>query len=152
MCELGYETRLCNMALVSAAASWDGFKGNIVRAVRESGHPSSESELCQRLEQISNYERIKEPLARRHCIVHYSARVDADYKRDVPSSQLNIGDPLGISLEYLKEASASFFETAVDLVKVLVGEGLIPKEYQKTIGEFQRDPSLGEMTLFFKKK
>ena len=37
MSDLGYETRLCNMALVSAAATWDGFKGNIVRVVRENG-------------------------------------------------------------------------------------------------------------------
>jgi len=152
MGELGYEKRLCNMALVSAAASWDGFKGNIVREVRESDHSFSESKLRQRLEQISSYECIKEPLARRHCIVHNSARVDQEYKRDIPSSQLNIGDSLAISLEYLKEASVSFFKTAVDLVKVLVEEGLIPKEYQKTIGEFQRDPSLGETTLFFKKQ
>ena len=63
-----------------------------------------------------------------------------------------LGDSLDNSFEYLKDASAFFFETAVDFVKVLVGEKLIPEEYQKTIGEFQRDPSLGEPTFFFKKK
>ena len=142
MSNLGYEARLCNMALVSAAASWDGFKGNIVHAIRASGHSFSEHQLCERLEQMSGYERIVEPLARRHCIVHNLAKVDRDYKNDIPSSPLNIGDPLGINLSYLKDASAAFFDTAVELVTSLVGDGLLPKEQKKPIGEFQSDPGI----------
>jgi len=143
MSDLGYEAHLCNMALVSAAASWDGFKGNVVRTARASGHSFSETQLCERLKQTSGYERIVEPLARRHCIVHNLAKVDRDYKADLPSSPLRIGDSLDTNLSYLKDASVSFFETAVNLVKLLVGDGLLTEEHQKTIGEFQRDPTLG---------
>ena len=142
MSNLGYEARLCNMALVSAAAAWDGFLGNIVRAVRASGHSFSERQLRQRLKQTNGYERIIEPLARRHCIVHNLARVDQEYKRDVPSSSFLIGDSLHTNLDYLKDASVSIFETAVDLVKLLIGDGLLGEEHQKTIGEFQHDPRL----------
>lgn len=142
MSNLGYETRLCNMALVSAAAAWDGFVGNIVRAIRASGHTFSERQLRQRLRQTKGCDRIIEPLARRHCIVHNLGTVDEDYKRDVPSSPLSIGDSLHTNLDYLKEASLSFFETAADLVKLLIGDGLLGKDHQKTIGEFQHDPRL----------
>lgn len=148
MSDLGYEARLCNMALVSAAAAWDGFTGNIIRAVRASGHAFSERQLRQRLKQTNSYESIVESLARRHCIVHNLARVDQDYKRDVPSSPLTIGDSLATNLPYLKDASIGFFKTAVDLMKLLVGDGLLAKEQQETIGEFQHDPSLGPPVTF----
>ena len=147
MSDLGYEVHLCNIALVSAAASWDGFKGNVVRAARTSVHSFSRTQLCQRLKRTSGYERIVEPLARRHCIVHNLAKVDRDYKADVPSSPLLIGDSLNSNLSYLKDASVSFFETAVNLMKLLVGDGLLTEEHQKTIGEFQRDPTLGPHRL-----
>lgn len=140
MSSLGYETQLCNMALVNAAAAWDGFKGNIVRAVKANGHPFQKSQLCHCLEQTNSYERIKEPLARRHCIVHNLARVDRDYKRAIPSSSFADGDSLGVNLPYLKNASADIFDTAVDLVKILVGDGLLPEEHQKAVGIFQHDP------------
>jgi hypothetical protein len=142
MSDLGYEMRLCNMALVSAAATWDGFKGNIVRAVRTSGHTFSERQLCENLKQTTRYNDIQEPLARRHCIVHNLAKVDQDYKRDVPSSTLCVGDPLNTDLSYLKDASAAFFDTGVELVKRLVADGLLPHGQQETIGEFQRDPGI----------
>jgi hypothetical protein len=131
------------MALVSAAASWDGFKGNIVRAARANGHSFNEPRLCKRLEQTSNYECIVEPLARRHCIVHNLAKVDREYKTEIPSSPLRIDDSLDTNLSYLKDASVSFFDTAVDLMKLLVEDGLLPEEQLKTIDEFQRDPLLG---------
>ena len=150
MSDLGYEVHLCNMALVNAAASWDGFKGNVVRAIRTSGHSFSETQLCKRLKQISSYERIVEPLARRHCIVHNLAQVDRDYKTDVPSSPLSIGDSLNSNLSYLKDASVSFFETGVNLMKLLVKDGLLTEEHQKTIGEFQRDPILGSPRLMMR--
>jgi len=148
MSSLGYETHLCNMALVNATAVWDGFKGNIVRAVRASGHSFSESQLCHHLKQTSSYERIIEPLARRHRIVHNLARADRDYRRAIPSSSFADGDSLGINLPYLKNASADIFDTAVDLVKLLVGDGLLPEEHQKTIGIFQHDPPSLEWIQF----
>ena len=140
MSDLGYAGRLCNMALVSASAAWDGFLGNLIRAIRANGHSFNERQLRQRLKQTN--ERIIEPLARRHCIVHNLARVDEDYRKDVPLSPLPIGDALNTDLDYLKDTSVSIFETAVDLVKLLVREGLLGEEYQETIGEFQRDPGL----------
>jgi len=146
MSDLGYEVYLCNMALVNAAASWDGFKGNIVRAVRTSGHSFSETQLCKRLKQTSYCEQIKEPLARRHCIVHNLAKVDRDYKADMPSSTLDIGDSLASNLTYLKNASVSFFDNAVNLIKLLIEDGLLTEDYQKAIGKFQRDPTLGPTT------
>jgi len=142
MSDLGYESRLCDMALVSAAATWDGFKGNIVRAVRATGQAFTESQLYERLDQISRYKDIQEPLARRHCIVHNLAKVDRDYKIDVPSSSLGIGDPLNTELSYLKDASVAFFETGAELVKHLVADALLPPEQQEAIGEFQRDPGI----------
>ena len=58
------------------------------------------------------------------------------------SSSFLIGDSLHTNLEYLKDASVSIFDTAVDLVKLLTGDGLLGEEHQKTIGEFQYDPRL----------
>lgn len=142
MSDLGYEARLCNMALVSVAASWDGFKGNIVRAVRASGNSFSEGQLCEYLRQTNSYKSIVEPLARRHCIVHNLAKVDLDYKRDVPSSTLNEGDSLDVRLPYLKDASAAFFSTATELVQFIVKNGLLPEGQEKAIHEFQRDPGI----------
>ncbi len=141
MSELGYEARLCDMALVSAAANWDGFTGNIVRSVRASDHSFSEQQLRQKLRQTKSYNCIVEPLARRHCIVHNTGRVDKDYKR-VVSSSLSIGDSLHTDIDYLKGASASFFQTAINLVNLLVGDGLLGEDHQMTIGEFQHDPHL----------
>jgi len=57
------EALLCNMALVSTEAAWDGFKGNIVRVVRAGGHSFRERQLCERLKQTSSYKHIGEPLA-----------------------------------------------------------------------------------------
>ena len=68
MTSLGYESRLCNMALVNAAASWDGFVGNIVRIVRENGYSFNKQQLVEHLKQANGYQDIIEPLARRHCI------------------------------------------------------------------------------------
>jgi len=140
--DLGYGAHLCNMALVNAAASWDGFKGNIVRAVKDSGHSLNRPQLQGHLKQISSYKHIVEPLARRHCIVHNLAKVDQDYKRDVPSSSLDEGDSLEVNLPYLKDASLAFFEAAVELVQFLVGAKLLPKGQEKTIGKFQRGPDI----------
>ena len=140
MGDLGYESHLCDMALLRAAATWDGFKGNIVRAVRESVQSFKESQLYECLDQISRYRDIQEPVARRHCIVHNLSKVDRDYKRDVPSSSLSIGDPLNTDLSYLKNTSVAFFQTAVEVVKLLVEERIFPEEQGRTIGEFQRDP------------
>jgi hypothetical protein len=142
MTNLGYESRLCNMALVNAAASWDGFEGNIVHITREGGHSFSKSQLFKHLKQTSSYQHIIEPLARRHCIVHNLAKVDRDYKKYVPSSPLVVGASLDTNLSYLKDASVSFFKTACELVKLLVRDGLLAEECQKTIGEFQHDPRL----------
>lgn len=111
MSELGYEARLCNMALVSGAAAWDGFMGNIIRAVREGGYSLSESQLRQRLKQTKSCDRITEPLARRHCIVHNLGTVDKDYKRSVPSSSLSIGGSLHTDLDYLQR---SFYQLLWD--------------------------------------
>jgi len=144
MTNLGYESRLCNMALVNAAASWDGFEGNIVHIAREGGHSFSKKQLSKHLKQTNSYQHIIEPLARRHCIVHNLAKVDRDYKKDVPSSSLVIDDSLDTNLSYLEEVSINFFKTACELVKLLVIDGLLSEEYQKTIGEFQHDPALGE--------
>lgn len=131
MSDLGYEARLCNMALVSAAAAWDGFTGNIVRAIRESGHAFRERQLCELLKQTTRYKDIREPLARRHCIVHNLAKVDRDYKRDVPTSPLAVGNPLNTELSYLKGASAAFFDTGVEVVKRLVSDRLLPHGQQE---------------------
>ncbi len=144
MTNIGYESRLCNMALVNAAASWNGFEGNIVRIAREGGHSFSKQQLFKNLKQISSYQHIIEPLARRHCIVHNLAKIDRDYKKAVPSSPLVIGDSLDTNLSYLENASVSFFKTACELIKLLVRDGLLAEGCQNTIGEFQHDPALGE--------
>jgi hypothetical protein len=144
MTDLGYEPRLCNMALVNAAASWDGFEGNIVHIVREGSHLFSKQLLSKHLKQIGSYQHIIEPLARRHCIVHNLAKVDRDYKKAVPSSSLVIDDSLDTNLSYLENASVSFFKTARELVGLLVRDGLLKEECQKTIGEFQHNAALEE--------
>ena len=82
MSELGYEPRLCNMAIVNAAASWDGFKGNVVRTIRASGNTFSEAKLSGLIIKTNSYPTIIEPLARRHCIVHNLSKVDQDYQKD----------------------------------------------------------------------
>jgi len=140
MKELGYEAHLCSMALVNAAASWEGFKGNLVRAIRDIGHSFSEGQLHERLQQISSYPSIIEPLARRDCIVHNLSKVDRDYEREIQSSPLHSGETLTTDLNYLKEASFAFFNTAAEFVSLLVDEGLLAKEHREAIGEFQRDP------------
>ena len=140
MSSLGYKSYLCNMALVNAVAWWDGFKGNIVRDVRTNGHSFKEDHFYQRLKQTSGYERIVEPLARRDCIVHNFAKVDRDYKELAPSSSLIVGASLSTDLSYLQDASANIFNAAIDLVKFLVRDGLLPEGQQEIIGEFQRDP------------
>ncbi len=140
MSDLGYEPRLCNMAIVNAAAAWDGFKGNIIRTARASSHSFSERQLYGMLKQTNSYEGIIEPLARRHCIVHNRTKVDQEYKKNVLSSQLCVDDTLYTDLSYLKDASVAFFQTAVEVVKLLVRDGLLPEGQERTIGEFQRDP------------
>jgi len=142
MSDLGYESRLCNMALVSAAATWDGFLGNIVRTARASALKFNEKQLYVRLKTLASYKNIMEPLARRHCIIYNLAQVDHDYKKDIPSSSLNIGDPVGTELSYLKDASVAFFNTGVELVELLVANKLLPQGQQKTIGEFQGNPRI----------
>jgi len=143
MISLGYEGRLCNMTLVSAASAWDGFKGNIVRAVRANGHSFSEQKLSERLKNVGSSKRILEPLARRHCIVHNLARVDQDYKQAVPSTPLDIGDSVKTDLSYLKDSSVAFFETGVEITQLLVRDSLLPDGQQEPIhGGFQRDPAI----------
>lgn len=142
MSDLGYDSLLCNMVLISAAASWDGFKGNVIRTIRENGHTIRERQIDKYLKKTSSYTQIMEPLARRHCIVHNLARVDKDYKDDVPSSTLNLGDYLSINLSYLKDAFEAFFNTALELTKILVSAGLLPSEHSKAFHEFQRDPTI----------
>ena len=144
MRDLGYESRLCNMALVNAAASWEGFEGNIIHITRERGHSFNKSQLLKYLKQTSNYQRIIEPLARRHCIVHNLAKVDRDYKKYVPSSPLGIGDLLDTDLSYLQNASINFFKNACELVDYMIKDGLLGEEHKQTIGEFQYDAALGE--------
>ena len=53
MADLGYEPKLCNMALVNAAASWDGFQGNVVRVVRENGLSFNKPQLCKQLKKLA---------------------------------------------------------------------------------------------------
>lgn len=143
MINLGYEGRLCNMALVSAASAWDGFKGNIVRAVRANGHSFGERKLSDCLKKIGSSERILEPLARRHCIVHNLAKVDQDYKQAVPATPLVIGDSVTTDLSYLKDSSVAFFETGVEITRLLVRDSLLPEGHQEPIHSgFQRDPTI----------
>lgn len=156
MSSLGYEGRLCNMALVSAAGAWDGLKGNIVRLIRKGGHSFNEHKLNQLLKQSKSFNKIIEPLARRHCIVHNLARVDEDYKRDVPSTILGIGDAINTNLDYVKDASESFFEIGVDITHSLVKQGLLPDGQDIPIhGGFQRDPAISlhsKLTQFISEK
>jgi len=142
MSELGYETRLCNMALVSAAATWEGFCGNIMRIIRSSGQRINKRQLLRYVKQTTQYQYITEPLARRDCIVHNFAKVDNQYKLDVPDSTLNINDSLSIRLSYLKQASTAFFNTGVALTNMLIQNGLLPDGLQRTIGEFQNEPGI----------
>jgi len=142
MSELGYETRLCNMALVSAAATWEGFCGNIMRIIRSSGQRINKRQLLRYVKQTTQYQYITEPLARRDCIVHNFAKVDSKYKLAVPDSTLNINDSLSIRLSYLKQASTAFFNTGVALTNMLIQNGLLPDGLQRTIGEFQNEPGI----------
>lgn len=142
MSELGYEGRLCNMALVSAAATWEGFCGNILRIMRSRGQRISKQQLLRYVKQTTQYQYITEPLARRDCIVHNFAKVDNKYKLDVPDSTLNINDSLSSRLPYLKQASTAFFNTGVALTTMLIQNGLLPDGLQRTIGEFQNEPGI----------
>ncbi len=143
MAELGYESRLCNMAVVSAAAAWEGFVGNVIRAVRQGGKRFRKEDIYSRLKKMKSYKDIIEPLARRHCIVHNLARIDSDYKKAVQRSQGAIGDSLQTELSYLKEVSRYFFEVAADLMKYLVRDGYLEEKYKKPIGEFDGNPIIG---------
>lgn len=142
MSDLGYETRLCNMALVSAAATWEGFCGNILRIIRLSGQRINKQQLARYIKQTTEYKYITEPLARRDCIVHNFGKVDNRYKIDIPDSNLNINDSLSIRLPYLKQASTAFFNTGVALTTMLVKSGLLPDRLQRTIGKFQNEPGI----------
>ena len=142
MSELGYEGRLCNMALVSAVATWEGFCGNILRIIRSSGQRINKQQLPRYVKQTTQYQYITEPLARRDCIVHNFAKVDNKYKLDVPDSTLNINDSVSIRLPYLRQASTAFFNTGVALTTMLIQNGLLPNGLQKTIGEFQNEPGI----------
>lgn len=143
MAELGYGSRLCNMAVVNAAAAWDGFIGNVIRAIREGGKKIKEEDIYSRLKQMKSAKSIIEPLARRHCIVHNLGRIDNEYKKEVPNLKGEIGDGLQTDLAYLKEVSRYFFEVATDLMKYLVRDGYLDEKYKKPIGEFDGNPIIG---------
>ena len=154
MISLGYGGRLCNMALISASSTWEGFKGNIIRSVRKNGHSYNEQKLLDCSKHTVSFKYILEPLARRDCIVHNLGIVDQEYKQAIPSSNLNIGDSITTDLSYLKESSAAFFRTATEIVQTLVRDDLLPSGYEKPIHEeFQRDPIITSDSTFtqFKK-
>ena len=136
MSEFGYEARLCNMALVSAEASLEGFYGNILRIIRSNGNPYTKRQLTKEIKKTPQFTYIIEPLARRNCIVHNFAKVDKEYLNKVRSTKLNINDPLSIDLHYLKKASTAFFETAIAIIKALIVKGLLPDKSDTTIGTF----------------
>ncbi len=140
--KLGYGEVLCNMGLINAVAAWEGFKGNVVRAVRANGHSFNESALQECLKQTNTYEHILEPLARRDCFVHNHRKVDSQYKRQIPESPLKVGDSVDIDLAYLQDSSEALFETAVELVRVLIYDELLAEDHQGTLGAFQRNPIL----------
>jgi len=142
MIELGYEARLCNMALVSATATWEGFCGNILRIIRSSGQRINKQQLLRYVKQTTQYQYITEPLARRDCIVHNFAKVDKKYKLDVPDSTLNINDSVSIRLPYLTKASTALFNTGVALTTMLIQNELLPDGLQRTIGGSQNKPGI----------
>jgi len=137
MSNFGYETRLCNMALVSAAASLEGFYDNILRIIKSNGNSYTKIQLFKDIKQTNQYKDIIEPLARRNCIVHNSAKVDSRYLAKVNSSSLNINDSLSIGVSYLEKASTSFFNMAEAITKIYIEKELLQKKFGETIGEFQ---------------
>ncbi|UCB42483.1 MAG: hypothetical protein JSV77_08465, partial [Dehalococcoidales bacterium] len=92
--DLGYIAVLCNMGLVSAVASWEGFKGNIIRRVRERGLTIHKNTLEKLARETETHERILEPCERRDCITHSMAKVDSKYLKFVTDSRLVLGDSL----------------------------------------------------------
>lgn len=142
MAELGYGERLCKMAVVNAAAAWDGFIGNIIRAVRENGKKFKEDDVYTRLSQMKDYQEIMEPLARRHCIVHNQGIIDSEYKKSVPNSNGRLGDELHTDLDYLKSASGRFFNAALNLMKYVVRDGYLEEKFKEPISPWDGNPKI----------